>query len=274
MESNASKASRKTRESTEDASERSAQEVLEEIKSVLGITDSEPPVEEDPLTMQEDPAAAVQNPAPAPPVAFKRAGAEQPVAPRRPVPSPPPAIKERPAAVMPTLAGHLEPADLSQLGARAPGREERRWIEAAIRRMFRSLGPAALEGLTEAFREWKLEPCTAIVRQQSPISTGPGLCVLFEGVVDVLHRPMGGQVNEKVCTYDRMGQCFGELELFYDAPRASTGAGRKLHWATIATRTPVTLWTISRDALRGNLHDAATPSLELSDKPKGPMSCV
>lgn len=188
------------------------------------------------------------------------------------MPSPPP-LKDRPASVMPTLVGTLEPADLSQLGVQAPGREERRWIEAAVRRMFRSLGPAALESITEAFREWKLQPCTAIVKQQSPISMGPGLCVLFEGVVDVLHRPMGSQTNEKVCTYDRCGQCFGELELLYDAPRATSGAGRKLHWATIATRTPVTLWTINRDTLRGNVPGAATKPV-LDDKSKGPMSFV
>merc|ERR1719272_264914 len=91
------------------------------------------------------------------------------------MPSPPP-LKERPkVATMPTLAGTLEPADMSQLGTKPPGREERRWIEAAVRRMFRSLGPAALEDITEAFREWKLQPCTAIVEQGKPVSVGPGL---------------------------------------------------------------------------------------------------
>lgn len=185
---------------------------------------------------------------------FKQA--DNPIAPRRPMPSAPP-LKERSQALLPVL-GALQPADLSTLGATPPSRAERRWIETAVRRMFRSLDPVALESITEAFREWKLEAGTAVVKQQSPINTGPGLCVLFEGVVDVLHRPMGATTNEKVCTYDRCGQCFGELELLYDAPRGQRN-GRKNHWATIATRTPVTLWTIHRDTLRGIVPGAAVP---------------
>lgn len=208
---------------------------------------------------------------------FKHASPDNPVAPRRPMPSPAP-LKERPHVVMPTLSSTLEPADLSQIGVAPPGREERRWIEAAVRRMFRSLGPAALESITEAFREWKLQPCTSIVKQDSPINTGPGLSVLVDGVVDVLNRPMGGKANEKVCTYDRCGQCFGELELLYDTPRGG-GNGRRKHWATIATRTPVTLWTIHRDTLRGLVPGANTrpPALlkEASETdPQGPLSFV
>jgi len=138
-----------------------------------------------------------------------------------------------------------------------PGLEERRWIEAAVRRMFRALSPIALEAITEAFREWRLPPCHTIVKQGSPISSGPGLCILFEGVVDVLHWPSGSPENEKVCTYDRPGQCFGELELFYDAPRAM-GTRRKVHWATIATRTTAVIWAIERVVLRGSVPGAAS----------------
>lgn len=212
--------------------------------------------------------------------AHNRKTSDPPVAPRRPMPSPAPSgksqegiLKERaPVAVAcPTPAAPMGSADLSTLGTIPPGKEERRWIEAAVRRMFRSLGPAALDSITEAFREWKLPASVAIVKQQSPISTGPGLCVLFEGVVDVLHRPTGGSENEKVFTYDRCGQCFGELELFYDVPRAN-GAGRKLHWATVATRTPVTLWTIQRDILRGSVPGATTTNLEAAGKPKSAPS--
>jgi len=197
---------------------------------------------------------------------FRGCAADNPVAPRRPMPSPPP-IKERPKeASMPKLANILHPSDMSQLGSKPPGREERRWIEAAVRRMFRSLGPAALEDITEAFREWKLPPGTALVEQGKPVSVGPGLCVLFEGVVDVLNKPMGGTEYEKVCTYDRCGQCFGELELFYDAPRG--GSGRKRHWATTATRTPVTLWMIHRDTLRGIVPGCAAPPASASGASK------
>lgn len=215
--------------------------------------------------------------------ALKRTNAEPPVAPRRPMPSPAPngkqentlkELKDR-AAMSPNASGPaalLGVADLGTLGTTPPGREERRWIEAAVRRMFRSLGPAALDAITESFREWKLPASVAIVKQQSRISMGPGLCVLFEGVVDVLHRPTGAVDNEKVFTYDRCGQCFGELELFYDVPRAS-GAARKLHWATIATRTPVTLWTIQRDVLRGSVPGAMTTNIEASSpKPKSAPS--
>lgn len=136
-----------------------------------------------------------------------------------------------------------------QLSGRPPGREERRWIEAAVRRMFRSVGPTTLDAITESFREWRLPAAFSIIQQAAPIASGPGLCVLFEGVVDVLHRPKGGSESEKVCTYDRLGQCFGELELLYNAPRGG-GPGRKAHWATITTRTPATLWTVDRAVLR------------------------
>lgn len=141
-----------------------------------------------------------------------------------------------------------------------PGRDERRWIEAAVRRMFRSIGPTALDTITEAFREQKLKAAVEIVQQAAPIATGPGLCVLFEGVIDVLHRPVGTEQREKVCTYDRCGQCFGELELCYDAPRA--GASRRRHWATIATRTAVTLWAVEREVLRNHVRSCNPPAAE------------
>ncbi|CAK9050403.1 Cyclic nucleotide-binding domain-containing protein [Durusdinium trenchii] len=132
---------------------------------------------------------------------------------------------------------------VGELGERPPDHEERRWIEAAVRRMFLLLSPAHYEALMEAFREWKLPPATVIVKQATPVSQGPSLCVLLDGVIDVLHCPTGATTSEKVCTYDRCGQCFGELELFYE--KRGQGAGRKLHWATIATRTEVTLWTVA-----------------------------
>merc|ERR1712066_160228 len=122
-------------------------------------------------------------------------------------------------------------------------------IESAVRRMFQSLDQSTLVTVTEAFREWTLPPNAAIVKQGASITTGPGLCVLLVGVVDVLHCPKGSNESEKVCTYDRCGQCFGELELFFDAPRGGS-AKRKLHWATIATRTAAILWIVSRNKLR------------------------
>lgn len=141
---------------------------------------------------------------------------------------------------------------IGDLGSRRPGTEERRWIEAAVRRMFSLLAPSALESLIESFREWKLPKGVVIVKQSTPISTGPGLCVLLEGVVDVMHCPKGAKESDKVCTYDRCGQCFGELELFCDGSSQMTPrtSGRKLHWATVGTRTPVTLWIVDRKALQ------------------------
>jgi len=156
-------------------------------------------------------------------------------------------------------------------GVRPPGREQRRWIEAAVRRMFRALSPIALDEIVEGFREWRLPSSFAIVQQGSSIASGPGLCVLFEGVVDVLHLPKGGSERDKVCTYDRLGQCFGELELLYDAPRGG-GPGRKAHWATIATRTPATLWTVDREVLKGVVTAAAlegpTPPNQPAQEPR------
>ncbi|CAE8653389.1 unnamed protein product, partial [Polarella glacialis] len=104
------------------------------------------------------------------------------------------------------------------------------------------------------------------------ISTGPGLCVLIDGVVDVLHLPRGATESEKVCTYDRCGQCFGELELFYDSclptPRGTSSGGRKLHWATMATRTPVILWIVDKNALRGTSTSAVKPPSAPANPPK------
>jgi hypothetical protein len=207
---------------------------------------------ESPPKVEEDVVSAAPLPAPT----GVKPSSSPPVAPRRPVPSPAP-LKERPQAAALTATSLLEPADSSTIGTKPPGRDERRWIEAAVRRMFKSLVPAALDAITEAFREWRLQPCAMIFKQGSRIVDGPGLCVLFEGVVDVLHKPLGSQENEKVCTYDRCGQCFGELELFYDAPRGA-GAGRKLHWATTVSRTPVTVWVIQREHLRGQLVSASS----------------
>jgi len=157
------------------------------------------------------------------------------------------------------LFGFLKLADRKTMGIRPPGHEERRWIEAAVRRMFRALSPLALETVAKAFREWKLPPETIIVKQGSSIDSGPGLCILFEGVVDALYWQKGGSENEKVCTYDRPGQCFCELELFYDTPKAP-GSRRKTHWATLATRSAVTLWAVERKTLRGNVPGAKSQS--------------
>merc|ERR1711956_159298 len=144
-------------------------------------------------------------------------------------------------------------------------------IEAALRRMFRSLVPTSLEALTQAFREWRLPANAAIVKQAAPITTGPGLCVLLSGVVDVIHCPKGGTQSEKVCTYDRCGQCFGEIELFFDSPRGQRNS-RKSHWATIATRTPATLWTVSRSCLRATVPGAASQTT--AKQPRSPGSCA
>eukprot|EP00931_Biecheleriopsis_adriatica_P007945 TRINITY_DN109184_c0_g1_i1.p1 TRINITY_DN109184_c0_g1~~TRINITY_DN109184_c0_g1_i1.p1 ORF type:complete len:375 (+),score=72.51 TRINITY_DN109184_c0_g1_i1:37-1125(+) len=148
-----------------------------------------------------------------------------------------------------------EQCQTGQLGAKPPGPDERRWIEAALRRMFSMLGPSALDILVTEFREWKLPDSAVIFKQGTPVSSGPGLCVLLDGVVDVLHCQKAGKECEKVCTYDRCGQCFGELELIYDqqsTPRGPCGT-RKLHWATVSTRTPVILWTVGKNALRHSL---------------------
>mmetsp|Transcript_6342 Transcript_6342/g.13850 ORF Transcript_6342/g.13850 Transcript_6342/m.13850 type:complete len:508 (-) Transcript_6342:260-1783(-) len=151
------------------------------------------------------------------------------------------------------LSGELPLADLATLGTTPPTGCERQLIEIALRKMFSKLETVALDHVVDTFREWRLPASVAIVQQGSPITTGPGLSILLDGVVDVLHRPKGSTVTaaelEKVCTYDRTGQCFGELELIYNAPRGS-GATRRTHWATTATRTPVTLWSITRDALQ------------------------
>mmetsp|Transcript_46453 Transcript_46453/g.85096 ORF Transcript_46453/g.85096 Transcript_46453/m.85096 type:complete len:462 (-) Transcript_46453:165-1550(-) len=147
----------------------------------------------------------------------------------------------------------LQLAELDSIASTPPLGCERQLIEIALRKMFSKLETVAIDHIVDTFREWRLPPNVAIVQQGAPITTGPGLCILRDGVVDVLHRPKGAPAGiaelERVCTYDRTGQCFGELELIYNAPRPN-GAPRKTHWSTIATRTHVTLWMITRDALQ------------------------
>jgi len=167
-----------------------------------------------------------------------------------------PAVLQRLSACeLPTFGGSEK-----TVGTYPPSFDERRWIEKAIRRMFFSLNAINLDTITQAFREWQLPPHTIILKQGSPIEQGPGLCVLYEGVVDVMHKQKGGSEDEKMCTYDRPGQCFCELELIYDTPKA-TGTQRKTHWATICARSAVILWAVDRTVLRRHLPGAVSSSV-------------
>jgi len=148
----------------------------------------------------------------------------------------------------PVLPSSLSPAASFSMGERNPEGHERHLIESALYKIFSTLEPESLEAIVTSFREWKLPANVAIVQQNSPITTGPGLTVLVDGVVDVLYCPKGTQQFQKVCTYDRCGQLFGELELIYDAPRPA-GTARKSHWATVATRVACTMWAIDRSKL-------------------------
>mmetsp|Transcript_40996 Transcript_40996/g.74083 ORF Transcript_40996/g.74083 Transcript_40996/m.74083 type:complete len:251 (-) Transcript_40996:74-826(-) len=145
----------------------------------------------------------------------------------------------------------LTDADESSIGSEPPSRLECRLIEMAVQRMFSLDGDNLLEVVCR-FREWRLPANTCIVRQGAAISTGPGLSVLSEGIVDVF-RTAAEAEPERLCTYDRSGQCFGELQLLYDA---SVGTMRRTHWATIATRTAVTLWVISRSEFQEVMREA------------------
>lgn len=151
----------------------------------------------------------------------------------------------------------MPPASNFPRGSVMASGEVRMYIEVAVRRMFNSLDNRKLATVTDVFREWKLPPDAVIVKQASPIFSGPGLCVLLAGIVDVLRCERGTDSGEKVCTYDRRGQCFGELQHLYDmpTPRGSCAA-RNHHWATIASRTTVTLWTADRATLRNHLLNA------------------
>merc|ERR1740121_455656 len=124
--------------------------------------------------------------------------------------------------------------------------------------MFKSSAEGTLKQMTDAFREWTLPAGAVIVEQATPIATGPGLCMLFSGVVDVLHRPKGSSEAQKMCTYDRCGQCFGELELILEPVGSNAARARKLHWATIAARTPTVLWVVERSTLKSYFRDSLT----------------
>lgn len=155
-------------------------------------------------------------------------------------------VRERLSNIVAELNGPLSPITDSFMSAEAPGEEAAHYIQAAVRRMFRSLGDTKLGDVVGSFRMWRLPPGIAIMKQGASIHTGPGLCVLFDGVVDVLQQSRGS--SERVCTYDRRGQCFGELQLVYDTPATSA---RRSHWATFATRTSVVLWSVDMSRSRG-----------------------
>lgn len=169
----------------------------------------------------------------------------------------------------------LSMADTSQMGTSPPSGDARVLIEGTLRKVLHSVHlRTLLPQIVGAFREWTVDPNVAFVQQGGLASTGPALCILVSGVVDVLHRPQGSRSFEKVCTYDRCGQCFGEVELLFCCPRcftsldprlqASCPAQRKFHWATVATRTIANVWSLRKDVLRSQLR-GYTPSDSVDD---------
>mmetsp|Transcript_43291 Transcript_43291/g.99781 ORF Transcript_43291/g.99781 Transcript_43291/m.99781 type:complete len:269 (+) Transcript_43291:44-850(+) len=149
----------------------------------------------------------------------------------------------------------LVDADESTLGLEPPTRLECRLIEMAVQRIF-TLDGQHLQELVSRFRQWELPANTSIVRQGAAISSGPGLTVLSDGVVDVFRTNAEGDEQERLCTYDRSGQCFGELQLLYNS---SVNTNRRIHWATIATRTAATVWVISRSNFKEVLKHSRQP---------------
>mmetsp|Transcript_9168 Transcript_9168/g.20428 ORF Transcript_9168/g.20428 Transcript_9168/m.20428 type:complete len:283 (+) Transcript_9168:62-910(+) len=146
-------------------------------------------------------------------------------------------------------------ADESTIGTMPPSRLQSHLIEVAVKKMF-ALESSELESVILGFREWRLPANTCIVRQGTAITSGPGLSVLMDGIVDMF-LATGKGPPEKLCTYDRCGQCFGELAQLYTASSASVGAKRRTHWATIATRTATTLWVITRSAFQVAMKEPA-----------------
>lgn len=121
------------------------------------------------------------------------------------------------------------------------------WIVDTLSHAFR-IKPKHIVGASQLFRRWTIPPRVAIVEQGMPVSSGPALSILFDGIVDVFVRPAGGVHSEHVLTYDRPGHCFGNVELLL--PALASSPQRRRHWATMATRTPVILWAVQRDVLQ------------------------
>lgn len=157
--------------------------------------------------------------------------------------------------------GELEPATTEAFAVLDPhcvvGREpsgiDLALIAEVLTHTFR-IKAERLAPASQLFECWTIPPGVAIVEQGMPVSSGPAFSILSEGTVDVFVRPAGGAHSEHMLTYDKPGQCFGNVELLH--PALASSAQRRRHWATMATRTPVVLWAVRQGALHKFMRDS------------------
>merc|ERR1712110_210884 len=103
-------------------------------------------------------------------------------------------------------------------------------------------------------KESKVDEGEEVIKQGAQVvSDEPGLYVIESGKLDVYKASdvKLGRGN-RVFTYDKQGQSFGELALLYNAPRA----------ATIVAQTPSQLWSIDRNTFNFCVRDAAKKQQE------------
>eukprot|EP00971_Amphidinium_carterae_P278353 5525451-Amphidinium_carterae.1 len=120
--------------------------------------------------------------------------------------------------------------------------------------MFERINDCPQGRITACFKKWTVSAGTCFVSQGTSLAKGPCIFMLVDGVVDVWHVSRIELEPQLVCTYDRWGQCFGELSELYihDTPstRTPNTMTRKTHWATFAARTAAVLFVADRDVLR------------------------
>lgn len=140
-------------------------------------------------------------------------------------------------------------------------------VERSLRGLFQKTGRAALDAMLDAFYELSLPAGKVIFQQGDSVASGPALCVLGEGVVDVMLQSRATKQPERVCTYDRAGQTFGELESIFRPVDPTRHAAPRVQWATFETRTPVKIWVADRRplllALSGDTWACAATHAEL-----------
>merc|ERR1712012_1256050 len=94
-------------------------------------------------------------------------------------------------------------------------------------------------------------PGAVVIEQGSQVSPKDSAIFILESGLLVAHKSRSerksGDFGDKVKSYSTPGECFGELALLYNAPRA----------ATVVAQTPCRLWSIDREAFNYYVKDGA-----------------
>lgn len=166
-------------------------------------------------------------------------------------------VTKNPGSFRPVRAEEFDPDPNWRAPFYRKAHDQREQIKLAASRAltFSSLSPAKLEQVIDAFQGPLIAtPGTELVRQGNSVTPGdPGIYVLMEGILDVFKRSQGQtHPGTHVCSYDERGQCFGELSLLHDCPRA----------ATVIVRSRAVLWQLDKDTFDHCVKGAALAQRE------------